>query len=249
MSEITDSQQIVVQKKKPTTLSWVAAGLVAVGFIVAVTPGAGIAWLLLLPGFILSIIALAKKGGAKLVPLLALIASVVGWIISIIVTVAVASAVLGGAVQAANEAVTSTEAPLVAEENTVGIGETVTNGDNIAFTVNSVTCGIPSFESFGSATAALGQFCSIKYTVVNGSNESLSMSYRDIEGVLGNSTFVAELTMGVGGFGADHSAFMELNPGLTIDGETYIDIPAGKALDSVQFAPGWFSSPVEVVVS
>lgn len=247
MSEIIENPS-VSERKKTSTLSWVAVGLVAVGLILAVTPGAGIAWLLLLPGFIVSIIALAKKGSAKLAPLLALIASVIGWIISIIVTIAVTAAVLGGAVEAANEAVTSTEAPVVEEDSTVGIGETVTTRDNVAFTVNSVECGITGIEAYGSTTEALGQFCSIKYTVVNGSNEALSMSYNDITGVLGNSKYEPELTFGAGGFGPDHSAFLDLNPGLTVDGETYMDIPAGKALDAVQFAPGWFSSPVEVVV-
>jgi hypothetical protein len=229
-------------------LGWVG-GLVAVGFLLAVTPGAGVAWLLLLPGFIISIIALAKKGGAKLVPLLSLIASVIGWIVSIVVTIAVASTVLGGAVEAANEAVTSPDSSVVEEDNTVGIGETVTNRDNISFTVNSVTCGIPAVESFGSPTNALGQFCSIKYTVANGSNEALSMSYSDIVGTLGNSTFDSELIFGSGGFGPDNSAFLNLNPGLTVDGESFIDIPAGAALEAVQFSPGWFSSPVEITVS
>ena len=94
---------------------------------------------------------------------------------------------------------------------------------------------------------AKGQFCEVKYSVNNGSEDKISLYSSDVTGEIGKLTYDAD-TM-VSTFGGDYFS-TDLNPGLATDATVYIDIPADKALDYVVFHPqfGIFTDEIRVKV-
>ncbi len=161
------------------TLSLVALILAIAGFVLGVIPAtAGLAWLLLLPAAILSIVSLAKKGTKKGRATAAPIISTVGWIVAVIVALV---SIVGGANQAINtpdapsvsDGGSAPEEPVVDEE--AAIGDTVTNDDGVAFTVASITCGIAVAGPQFLEQTANGQFCEVKFTLLNGSDAAVSI--------------------------------------------------------------------------
>ncbi len=76
---------------RPKTLAIIALALSVVGLIMACIPGVNLfAGVLLLPAFVIAIIALVKKTqGGKGFSIAALIISVIGWIVSIVVIIAI----------------------------------------------------------------------------------------------------------------------------------------------------------------
>lgn len=233
------------------TISLVALILAIAGFVLGVIPAtAGLAWLLLLPAAILSIVSLAKKGTKKGRATAALITATIGWIVAVIVALV---AIVGGA----NQAINTPDAPSVSDEGSApeepvieeaAIGDTVTNDDGVSFTVSAITCGIPvAGPEFLSETAS-GQFCEIKFTLFNGSNDAVYISSSDVTGTIGEATYDANTS--VSQFG-DNYFGTDVNPGLGIDCVVYIDIPADGALDSISYHPifGFLTDGVTVRAS
>ena len=251
------------QPKTKNTIGLIALILAAVGFIFGVVPAlSGLAWIFFIPAIVLAIIGLTRKGQRKGTSVAALVLAVVGWIIAIVValvTVAGAidtaideSAAAPTAATQATEAAAEPAAPAESAEEApadapseAAVGTTVTTDDGVAFTVTAIQCGLAEAgdNEFLKETAR-GQFCAVNYRIDNGSTDSINLSASDIKGYIGESAYDANTTVST--FGGELFA-TDVNPGLGSDNVVYIDIPAGAALEYIEFSP-LFSFDSSVVV-
>jgi hypothetical protein len=240
-SVVSDAPPTVLQAppKNLNVLGLIALILAVVGFVLAVIPStAVVAWLLLVPALVLSIIGLTRKNQGKATSITALVLSVVGWIVAIIVAVVVAASSVVSAdnsttVTHGSGSSTHTEGPT----KTAGIGDTVTNHDGVAFTVSAVACGLASAPSniYGTETPT-GQFCQINVTVKNGSAKSLTLDSDSLTGYIGKASYDSDDQADT--FGSLSNALSPLNPGLSTDCVFYVDVPTGQKLSSVKLGTG-----------
>ena len=176
----------VAEKKQRNILGIIALIVAAIGFIFACIPGALIVgWILLPIGFILGIVSLFMKGKVKWQGLTAIIVSVVGTIIGVIVfTVVVATAfddAFGGSETEVGSSTTVTEeaegdteeeAPATeagTRENPVPLG-TPLSTDEWTVTINSVTLNaqdqlLAAADLYNEAPDAGMEYVLINYTV------------------------------------------------------------------------------------
>jgi hypothetical protein len=223
----------------------------AIAFLFGVIPAtAGGAWAFATTAIVLAIIALVRGSGPKWMPFVGIGLAILGWIIGIILVVAGVSHAISTAIDSpapgAAGSPAATASPTKNPEPTVG--QTITNSDNISFTVNSVTCGIATAGPQYFTETAKGQFCEIKYTIVNNSTGKISLFASDITGKIGKATYAADDGI-ISSF--DGTALTtDVNPGLSSDADVFIDIPAGAKLDSLVYKPEFslFTSPVVVKV-
>jgi len=240
---------------KPGNLPGLLALVFAiVGFVLGVIPPtSGLAWLLLVPAIVLGIVGLARKGRPKALALTGLIVGVVGLIVAIIVAAVTFFAAVGDAVSksldapstasSADAGTGSSAAPAAKEAK---IGDTVTNSDGVAFTVNSIQCGIAHAGNSITGADAKGQFCEVKFNVKNGGSKEITVISSDLTGYIGASEYDVD-TSTISTFGGDYFS-TSINPGLAADCDVFIDIPAGQALDYIKFKPA-FSFADGVTVS
>lgn len=241
------------------TLGLVGLILAGVGFLLGIIPPtSGIAWLLLIPGAILGIVGLTRKGKPKGMALTALILGVVGWIVSIIVFFVSAIFLVGSAVDgaidqsrdrpsASREAAGADEQE-VEEIEVPGIGDTVVSENGVEFTVNSVTCGlaVAGTNKFLQEEAD-GQFCEVAFTFMNGTDQAIYTSSSDYIATIGAAEYTTDGVANV--FGSEAVA-TNVNPGISIEGLVYFDIPVGEALDTVGYKELFsFDEPLSVDVS
>lgn len=249
--------------KQKNTVGLIALILAGIGFLFGVIPPiSGLAWIFFIPAIVLAIIGLTRKGEAKGTSISALIVAVVGWVVAIIVASVTFLSAVGTAIDDTNAAPsaaseTGQEADAPAEgaplEETVeeegvqeaAIGDTVTTGDGIAFTVTGISCGLAEAgESEYLTETAKGQFCKVDFRIDNGGSDAINLSAYDLKGYIGESAYDANNTVSTFGgemFGTD------VNPGLGTDNTVYVDIPAGAALEYIEFRPA-FSFDDAVVV-
>lgn len=240
---------------KPSKLAIVAVVLAGVGALFAIVPASsGIAWLLLIPAIVIGIVALVKKAQPRWAALVAVIVAPIAWLISIIVFLVAAAAGITGAINDARDdrPVPSSESSDVTEEEDAepalpGIGDTVTSRDGVSFTVTSQTCGLTSIGESFLAETAKGEFCEIRFTVVNGTDDSLSLSSYDVKGKIGKAEY--DTSSSNNRFGDDYFG-TDVNPGLTADSVVYFDVPAGSTLESITYSGLLsFDTPLVIVLS
>jgi hypothetical protein len=246
--------------KQKNTIGLIALILAGIGFLFGVIPPlSALAWIFFIPAIVLAIIGLTRKGQTKGTSISALIVAIIGWIVAIVVASVAILGAVGTAIEetdtapsAASEAgeAPAAEAPAeeAAEEEGVqeaAIGDTVTTGDGIAFTVTGITCGLAEAgdNEFLMETAK-GQFCKVDFRIDNGGSDAVSLSAYDIKGYIGENAYDANTSAST--FGGDLYT-TDVNPGLGTDNVAYIDIPAGAALDYIEFRPT-FSFDNAVVV-
>lgn len=127
------------------------------------------------------------------------------------------------------------------QQQTAGIGDTVTSGD-IAFTVHEVTESDSVGEGF-MATDAKGLFKVVEVTMANNGNDAatmMSMSHYAYDSDGNEYQTSADAVMG-------DSPFLEqTNPGQSVEGSLYYDVPEGTELVKVEFTGGMLSDPVVV---
>lgn len=217
--------------KSHSTVGKVALGLSIAGFVSAIVPGLSFfAWILILAAFIVSIVALAKKGTKKTFGVVGLILSIVSGVVAVVVSLVTALAVVAGAASEVSDNMTATS-----DEIQGGIGQVVSTSDGAEITINSVSCGETEFEGQFGTEQALGQFCVVTFKLDNPSSEPIFAFTNDFGGLVGDTNVEASSSMGVGGFDPDNSMSIELNPGLSVTGTVVIDIAAGASLDAVTF--------------
>jgi hypothetical protein len=231
-----------------------AAVFAGVGFLLAI-PAPGVAWIFCVTAIVLAIVALVKRRQPRGLAIAAIIVAPIAWLIAIIVAVAGFASSVGDAIE---------DAPSVSQPDATGdedageadtgegagpkeaaIGDTVTNGDNVSFTVSAVTCGLATAgDNEYLQEAASGQFCEVRFTLANGSDESISVYSGDVTGTIGDATYEANDT--ASRFGDDYYS-TDINPGLSADCIVYIDIPTDKKLEFVTYSP-FFSFGGDVVI-
>jgi hypothetical protein len=204
-------------------------------------------------GIIISPIALSKikksgdgGRGMALAGLIISIVALIGTVIAIIVTVIATTVVVGAgtaAVGAMNESVES----IGEVDQSVALGETGTTAGGIAFTLNSLNCGIATVGDEYMSVDAQGQFCEANVTVVNGGTEPHYFTATDATGYIGDTEYASDSTAAI--YAPENDVFLtEINPGNEITGKVFFDIPADAALDRITLAESMFDGVVEIVL-
>ena len=128
-----------------------------------------------------------------------------------------------------------------------GLGTTVKDG-KFAFTVTAIKCGIKMVGTDMLGEAAQGQFCRVSLTVENVGNEAQSMfasnQYAfDAKG----RKFTADSTASMYD-DASRTLFEDINPGNSIRGHVYFDMPAGVTVKQLELHDSLFSGGVRVAL-
>ncbi|WP_147305802.1 DUF4190 domain-containing protein [Subtercola boreus] len=193
-------------------------------------------------GLILNPIALSrtKKNGTagRGLAIAGLILSLLGLVTTIIIIVATVA--LAGATVAAID-------KTVGEANTVSatgvVGDTLVTDKNIAITVSAVTCGLASVGDGAFSTAAQGEFCAVDLTATNQSGDAAAISSSMVKGFIGTSEYSADSSAALG----DDTTliFDNVNPGNSVTGKVYIDVPKGSSLDSIEVDDAFLGASVK----
>jgi hypothetical protein len=233
------TQQPQPQQQRPTSGLAIAALLTGIFFWPA--------------GIILSPIALSKirktgdgGRGLALAGLIISIVALIGTVIAIIVSVIAASVVVGAgaaAVDSMNESIDS----IGAVDQSVTLGETGTTAEGVAFTLNSLNCGIPTVGNEYLNVTAQGQFCEANVTVRNNGTEPFMFSDSYAKGFIAETEYAADSSAGI--YAPENEVFFtEINPGNEIVGKVFFDIPADAALERITLAGSLFEGVVEIVL-
>ncbi|QAV69842.1 DUF4352 domain-containing protein [Salinibacterium sp. UTAS2018] len=231
-------------KKARNTLGLVALGLAVFGALLAVIPATnGFSWVILLGAFIVSIVALTRKGQGKGMALVALIVSFLFWIISIFVGIAVVATAVSESIDDAP----SISAPSTSDEDTdeapaetdaiAGVGDTVTTDDGAEITLLSVTLDATPPDDY-LISEVRGTLVAVSMSMTNGTNEAISISESSVAGFIGDAEYEAAVVYGTES--NEWYVYEEINPGLEANFTAYIDVPADTELDLVSFKTDLF---------
>ncbi|MFJ4223717.1 hypothetical protein [Microbacterium sp. NPDC089695] len=250
-------QGALVGEKKLNVLALVSLIVAVIGFIFACVPGALIiGWILLPIAFVLSIVSLFLKGDKKWLGIIALVLSIVGTIVGVMVFIGVIArsvdeAFSGGETTVTRpESTTAAEAPEEGEpaaapqgtrENPYPLGSEVSNG-NWSVVVNAVNPDgnpiVAAANQFNEAPPAGSHYEIVTYTITYLGADSASSSEVGVDVVTsaGNvvnsyDTFVAL---------DDEFGFEELFTGATVTGSQAFLIPDGQTI-VVRVSPGYFA--------
>ena len=129
----------------------------------------------------------------------------------------------------------------------VGIGKPAADG-KFTFTVNNVQCGIPTIgdTANGLGATAQGQFCKVNVTVANTGTEAQDLSSDnqyafDAKGSKFSTSSDAEISSN-----QDSVLFTTINPGNSVTGDLYYDIPTTDSITKFEFHDSLFSDGVTV---
>ena len=127
------------------------------------------------------------------------------------------------------------------------IGQPAADG-KFTFTVNTVQCGIPTVgdTSYGLGATAQGQFCKVNVTVANKGTESQLLSSDsqyafDAKGSKFSTSSDAEISSD-----QESVLFTDINPGNSVTGDLYYDIPSTDSITKFEFHDSPFSGGVTV---
>ncbi|TQM65462.1 hypothetical protein FB466_0264 [Klugiella xanthotipulae] len=237
---------------RSSSLGFVALVVAVIGAVAACIPVLTVlAWVVLIPALLLSIVALAQKNHTKRgVSLTALSVSIVGTLI-LCAMIAVSSGLLRAGSDTTStarptitgEASTPTQEPTEVPSaaaptnpDEVGIGEPASTTTGVTFTVTGSECGITSARTvFDTEQLPAGEFCTVSFTAVNGSSSAVIIWLDSQFGFIGANEYRSISTLGdVGG----DLLLSQVKPGLSVDGVAYFDVPAGSALDAVELGDG-----------
>lgn len=229
-------------KKPRNTLGLVALGIAILGALFAVIPATnGISWVILLGAFIVSLVAVTRKGKGKAASVIALIVSVVFWIISIPIGLAVVGTAVSDSINEGQAITTPDEATDEVEDGeesgAAGVGDTITNDDGVEVTLISITPDATTPDDFF-ASEVRGTLVAVSMTMTNGSNEAVTITGGSVNGFIGEAEY--EATRVYGTDSGDWYALEEINPGLTAAFTAYIDVPADTDLDTVSYTTDIF---------
>lgn len=123
-----------------------------------------------------------------------------------------------------------------------GMGEPVQDG-KFTFTANSLDCGQKTVGEGPLSEEAQGQWCVLAITVANHGDEAQHLSASDqLVYDEQDREFSAEFMP----FAADSPIFEGVNPGNTIEGHVYFDVPEGVQPVTAELHDSPFSSGVRV---
>lgn len=252
---------------KPSVLGWIALGTAAVGFIFACIPGALIVgWVLLPIAFILGIVALFMKG-RKWPAIVAVIVSIVGTIIGVVVFMSVVSAAFedsfGGGdssvtepnestddeAEAADEVEEEPAAEVGSRENPAALGSTI-SGDDYDVIVNSFTANatdqVMAANAFNEDPPAGSEYAIVSLTITYTGDESGFAAFVGVDWVTSTGEVITQSeTLAVApdpALGLD-----ELYNGGTATGNIVLAIPTGND-GLLRIRPGMLADEVFVAV-
>lgn len=234
----TETPAAPAAKKARNTLGLVALGLAVFGALLAVIPATnGFSWIILLGAFIVSIVALTRKGQGKAMALVALIVSFLFWIISIFVGIAVVATAVSDSIDGTpsisapdtSDSAENADAETPAE---AGVGDTITTDEGVEITLLSITPNATAPDDFF-ASEVRGTLVAVSMSMVNGTDGAVTISGGSVNGFIGDAKYEASRVYGTES--GDWYALEEINPGLTAAFTAYIDIPADTNLDTVTY--------------
>lgn len=131
---------------------------------------------------------------------------------------------------------------------TYKIGQAVRDG-KFEFTVNKLSCGETSVGGEYLKTTAQGQFCRVNITVKNIGNEAQTLSHSDQYAYNAQKQkYSADTTAAI--YSNSNSSgstwYNEINPGNTVSGDLFFDMPAGVNPVEVELHDSGFSGGVRV---
>ena len=127
-----------------------------------------------------------------------------------------------------------------------GIGDAVRDG-KFEFTVNSVKCGITSVGSDFLKTTPQGEFCKVSLTVSNIGNEAQMMSSDNTYAYDAKGRkFSASSDVLMSDESGSKFFLEDINPGNSVSGSIYFDVPVGESLVKIELHDSMFSNGVEV---
>jgi len=140
----------------------------------------------------------------------------------------------------------ATKAPAVVD-NAPAIGTKVRDG-KFEFVVTGLKCGIDSVGSDGFDTKAQGEFCRVSITISNIGNEAQSMSGdNQVAFDAKDRRFSASSEAAIYDPKSE-VLFEKINPGNTIKGRVYFDVPRNTTLVKIELHDSMFSGGVDVAL-
>lgn len=126
------------------------------------------------------------------------------------------------------------------------IGKVVRDG-KFAFTVRSVKCGIATVgDNPYLQEKAQGQFCAVQLTVANIGDEPQSMFADNQYAFDGKGRKFSANSMASMADESSQMLWEEINPGNSVKGKVYFDVPKGAKLTSLELHDSMFSGGVKV---
>lgn len=132
------------------------------------------------------------------------------------------------------------------DDQLASIGQTVSDG-KFSFVVTKVKCGIASVGSDLLGQEAQGQYCRVSVTVANTGDEPQTM-FSDNQLVYDTQgrKFSADSTANLYAGDAGDVWLNEINPGNSVQGDLYFDVPTNIDLDYIELHDSMFSGGVKV---
>jgi hypothetical protein len=167
-------------------------------------------------------------------------------IVAIIVFLGIIGAASSGGNTTEKAADVSTKTSSEPESTTAGIGQPARDG-RFEFTVNSIKCGVTTAGKDFLTKSAQGQYCLLNVTVKNIEDQSQSLFSSNqylFDGQ--NRKFTADDTAGIYASPQGSSWYSEINPGNSVTGDIYFDVPKDAEVVSAELHDSAFSGGIKV---
>lgn len=240
---MSDNQVQTPKAVKPNSNNAVASVILgAIGFFFWIPlPWAGLA--LALIALILGISALRRKEPQKAPAIIAIVLGGLGILVSgiaMLVGLVVGAGLTSSMIDVQDSTTATEEAPTIAK-----IGEPAVDG-TFTFTVNDMECGITTVGTEYLNATAQGQFCRFGITVTNTGQEPQYMFGANQQAFdAAGREFAQDSKPGM--YDDSSNVWMtEINPGNSVTGNIYFDIPATATLSRLKLHDSKFSEGVTV---
>lgn len=191
-------------------------------------------------GLVFGVIGLVKsraKGAGKGLSIAAIVLALAAFVIAVVVNIA-ATAALDSAVKEIG-AGANDPAPVAGK-----VGASVKDGD-FTFVVQSVRCGVKSSGGVAPSKPQ-GEYCAVNLSVSNHGKEAQTFDASQVEGFIAGSKYAADSAASAM---ANPDTFLNgINPGNSIKAVVFIDVPAGKKLETVELHDSLLSEGTSVSV-
>ncbi len=133
--------------------------------------------------------------------------------------------------------------PTREKDSTPTLGSKVRDG-KFEFVVKSIQCGIHSVGTSWSRENAMGEFCKVNLTVTNIGKES-QMFFDSNQTLIDSQDREFDSKSIIGSQDSD-MWLSNINPGLTLSGSIYFDVPVGTKVKAIELHDSMFSGGVKV---
>ena len=218
--------------RRPNPLGVAGFVVSLVGLLWAVIPVIGaFAWFLLVPGFVLALVAVLLRHRRRGLAVTGVVLAVVGFVFAGIYVAAI------GKVVSDTTSGTSSSGGSSASADAVGLNQPATDGD-VQFTATAFSCGTKTIGSAPLSATAQGQFCILKITARNTGKDAATLTDSaltlfDTQGRKFDADSAASIYL------PDNAVlFTTINPGNTATGQVVFDVPTDFAPDHANLRSG-----------